>query len=118
MIPLVSLHHGTVNSQGRVVLPVEVRRALDIQAGDRLDFVIEADLVHLVTPRMRAHALWARNDGGDAGDSARDVRAARTADQAKVAARWARIDAAVAESGARSEDEIAEEVFAALGLKP
>lgn len=126
-----SLHYGTVNNQGRIVLPVEVRRALDIQAGDRLDFVIEADVVHLVTPRMRAEALWAKNSGGDAGDSTRavrdstrdagdstrNVRAARTADQAKVAARWARIDAAVAESGARSEDEIAEEVFAALGLK-
>ena len=118
MLSLVSLHFGTVNNQGRVVLPVEIRRALDIQAGDRLEFVIEADVVHLITPRIRAEALWAKNDGGDAGDSTGDVRAARTSDQAKVAARWARIGAAVAESESKSEDEIADEVFVVLGLTP
>jgi AbrB family looped-hinge helix DNA binding protein len=119
----VSLHFGTVNNQGRVVLPVEVRRALDLQAGDRLEFVIEADVVHLITPRMRAEALWAKNGGADDGvggarDRAGDLRAARAAEQAAAAARWERIDAAVVESGSKPELEIADQVLAALGLTP
>lgn len=73
--------HGTVNKQGRVVIPAEVRAALALEAGDRVEFVVEASGVRLVSARTAAMAVWANNTGGDTGDSTAKVRATRTQDQ-------------------------------------
>ncbi|ADG75940.1 transcriptional regulator, AbrB family [Cellulomonas flavigena DSM 20109] len=110
-----SSHFGTVNAQGRVVVPVEVRRALRIASGDRVEFVVEGDAVRLVTPRMRAMALWAQNHGGDAGDSTRDVRASRAVDQHVDEAAERRI-AARAAAETRSDEEIIAGLVVDLGL--
>lgn len=110
-----SSHFGTVNAQGRVVVPVEVRRVLGINSGDRVEFLIEDRVVRLMTPRMRAMALWAKNYGGDAGDSTRAMREYRTADQQADAAAEQRIAARVAVE-TRNDDEMAADLFADLGL--
>jgi AbrB family looped-hinge helix DNA binding protein len=112
---LMSSTFGTVNAQGRVVVPVEVRRALGITSGDRVEFLVADGEVRLVTPRMRAMALWAKNHGGDAGDSTRAVREHRTADQQAEAEAEQRIAARV-DAETRNDDEIAAELFAGLGL--
>lgn len=72
---------STINAQGRIVIPADVRRALGLHAGDRVDFVVGIDGVRLVTARMAAQNIWANNTGGDAGNSTADVRAYREADQ-------------------------------------
>ena len=60
-------------------------------------------------------AVWANNHGGEAGDSADDVRRSRQADSAQSSAKWDRVDA-LAEADARCEDEIEEGLLAQLGL--
>lgn len=107
--------YSTVNAQGRVVVPIEVRRVLGISSGDRLEFLVEDEEVRLVTPRMRAMMLWAKNHGGDAGDSTRAVREYRTADQQADAAAEQRIAARVA-AETRTDEEMAAALFADLGL--
>lgn len=108
--------YSVVNAQGRVVVPAEVRRALGINGGDRLEFLVEDNNeVRLVTPRMRAMMLWANNHGGDAGDSTRAVREYRTADQQADAAAEQRIAARVA-AETRTDEEMAATLLADLGL--
>ena len=34
---------ATVTSKGQVTIPKEIRRVLKVEAGDRLDFVVDAD---------------------------------------------------------------------------
>ncbi len=34
---------ATVTSKGQVTIPKEIRRVLRVEAGDRIDFIIEAD---------------------------------------------------------------------------
>jgi hypothetical protein len=60
-------------------------------------------------------AVWANNQGGDAGDSVKDVRVARLADRARGRAKQERAAAAVA-ADRRSEHEIEEGLLAQLGL--
>ena len=62
-----------------------------------------------------AVSLWANNHGGDAGDSVADVRRFRNEDRDASDARFERVLATPA-SG-RSEDEIADDLMAALGLE-
>jgi AbrB family looped-hinge helix DNA binding protein len=69
-----------VSPQGRVVIPIEIRRALEVAGGGRVRFVLEHGEVSVVSSRTLAIGLWANNHGGDAGDSFADVRAARHAD--------------------------------------
>jgi len=47
---------ATVTSKGRVTIPKEVRRALQVEAGDRIAFVIEAD-DHVVV-RMLGRSIF------------------------------------------------------------
>lgn len=106
-----------LSAEGRVVVPREVRAALGVRSGDRIVFHIDVDgQVRISTPRLMAMSVWANNEGGDGGDSAEDVRKARIADQDEAEARYARI-ADEQRSDARSEDEVAAELLAALGLR-
>ncbi|MGH8870009.1 MAG: AbrB/MazE/SpoVT family DNA-binding domain-containing protein [Actinomycetes bacterium] len=107
-----------VSAEGRVVIPAEIRRILGIGPGDRVRFVMEEGQVHLVTPRLLAMSLWADNHGGDAGDSAADVRAARDEDRRVDERAQDRIDADVAaDADPRSDDELAGDLLAAVGLR-
>ena len=47
--------HSTVTSKGQTTIPGGIRRALGIQPGDRLDYVVQADHVVLrVSPGTQA----------------------------------------------------------------
>lgn len=106
---------ATVNAQGRIVVPAGVRQALGIASGDRVEFLVDETGVRLITPRMRAMTLWAKNHGGDAGDSTRAVRASRTDDQRADSEAEQRVADRVA-AEPRDHDEMAAELFADLGL--
>ena len=102
--------------ENRVVVPRQVRDALGVRAGDRVVFLLDGDgSVRVSTPRLMAMAVWAHNNGGDAGDSTADMRQERNADQAAGEAKFARI-AATQQADERTEDEIADQLMAALGL--
>ncbi len=104
-----------LSSEGRVVIPAAVRRALGVGPGDRVRFVVEDGEVKLVSAKSLLSALWANNHGGDAGDSVVDVRRSRQADSARSNAKWDRV-AVSAQADARSEQEIEEGLLAQLGL--
>ncbi|MDQ1250646.1 MAG: hypothetical protein QG597_5025 [Actinomycetota bacterium] len=105
-----------LSKENRVVVPRQVRDALGIGSGDRVVFLLDGDgSVRVSTPRLMAMAVWARNTGGDVGDSTADLRQQRNADQAAAEAKFARI-AATQQADERTEDEIADQLMAALGL--
>ena len=107
---------ATLSAENRVVIPREVRAALGVRAGDRIVFHVDADgLVRLLTSRLMAASLWAKNHGGDAGDSAEDVRQERNKDQSAAEAKYVRI-AVAREADNRTEDEVAADLMSALGL--
>lgn len=105
-----------LSRENRVVVPREVRAALGVRSGDRIVFHLDPDgQVRLMTPRLMAMSVWAKNHGGDAGNSAEDIRQQRIEDQAAVDAKYARI-AATQEEDVRSEDEITSELMSSLGI--
>lgn len=108
-----------VSPEGRVVIPIEVRRALEVAAGGRVRFVLEAGKVSVVSSRTLAVALWANNHGGEAGDSVTDVRAARGQDRDAEAQNQRRVASDVRSSAKRdqrSDDEVAADLMAAMSL--
>ena len=108
-----------VSPEGRVVIPIAVRRALEVAGGGRVRFVLEDGQVSVVSSRTLAVALWANNHGGDAGDSVADVRAGRSQDQDVEAQNQGRVASAVDSSAnrdQRSDDEVAAGLLAAVGL--
>ena len=106
-----------VSPEGRVVIPIEVRRALEVAGGGRVRFVLEDGQVSVVSSRTLAVALWANNHGGDAGDSVADVRAARSQDQDVEAQNQRRVASDLHSSARdqRSDDEVAADLLAAVG---
>lgn len=104
-----------LSPEGRVVIPASVRSVLGIGPGDRVRFVVEDGLVTLVTAQSLLSAVWAKNQGDDAGDSVVDVREVRHADRARSAAKRNRMAEAVA-TESRSEEEIESGLLAQLGL--
>lgn len=42
-----------VSTKGRIVIPEQLRRRLDIRAGDSLDVSVEEDRIVLTTPKKR-----------------------------------------------------------------
>lgn len=70
-----------LSKESRVVVPAVIRKQLDISPGDEVAFVIEHDVVRIVSPRALQTAVWTNNHGGDAGDSAIDIREQRLRDQ-------------------------------------
>jgi AbrB family looped-hinge helix DNA binding protein len=105
-----------ISPEGRIVVPAEIRRLLAVRPGDTLEFEVQDGNVLLVTPRARAAQVWANNHGGDAGDSVRSVRAARSGDQDAVRARWARVDLAVEASRSRDTAALTAELLSAVGF--
>lgn len=108
-----------VSPQGRVVIPIEIRRALDVADGGRVRFVLDQGEVSVVSSRTLAIGLWANNHGGDAGDSVVDVHAARRADQVVETRNRHRIEVDLSSSAKldrRTDDEVAADLLAAVGL--
>jgi AbrB family looped-hinge helix DNA binding protein len=70
-----------IGPEGRVVIPVAIRRLLGVSAGDHVQFVVLDGHVELVSARQLAHQMWANNHGGDALDSTDVVRAERAHDR-------------------------------------
>lgn len=99
-----------VSAEGRVVIPAEVRRAMALHEGDRVQFLVDDDGVRLVTPAMLRYRLWANNHGGDAGDSAADMRAVRDSD-AQDECGWTPVE------DDRSDDAILADLVTGLGLR-
>ncbi|MGE0484395.1 MAG: AbrB/MazE/SpoVT family DNA-binding domain-containing protein [Gammaproteobacteria bacterium] len=58
---------STVTSKGQITLPREVRRALGLDAGDKVDFVAIEGGYKLVPVRADVHALRGRFAGRAAG---------------------------------------------------
>jgi len=70
-----------VNSQGRVVIPVEVRKRLGLDGEGLIQFMFgPGDEVRIVTPEQLRFVMWANNHGADGGDSSVDVRLMRDND--------------------------------------
>lgn len=108
-----------VSPEGRVVIPIEIRRVLEVAGGGRVRFVLEEGEVRVVSSHTLAVALWANNHGGDAGDSVGDVRAARSEDQNVEAQNQRRIASDLGsptKRDRRSDDEVAADLLAAVGL--
>lgn len=47
-----------LGDKGRLVIPVEVRRTLNLQPGDKLLFVVEDDQVRLTTRRALVDSIY------------------------------------------------------------
>jgi AbrB family looped-hinge helix DNA binding protein len=109
--------HTTLSSQGRLVLPAELRRALDLHAGDVLSLTLDQEgVVRLATARQLANQLWAAYaDAEEApvGTAATQLREMRDAEAAKLTARHERISARRA-AAERTEDELEAELMADL----
>lgn len=82
---MVKVLESKVSPEGRVSIPVAVRRQLGVQPGDSVRFLLGEDgQYRLATSRSVAEALWARNTGPDAGDAGETVRAMREAEDRRV----------------------------------
>lgn len=115
----VAAFHTTVSSQGRVVLPAALRRALDLREGDTLNLSLDQDgVVRMATARQLANSLWdAYADAEEApvGTAVAALREMRDADVSQTDAKYARVSARRAAVD-RSEDDLAVELMADLGL--
>jgi AbrB family looped-hinge helix DNA binding protein len=71
----------TLSSKGQIVLPSEIRQALGLQQGDRLNIALEGD--HLVLTRLRPvpEQNWQRWRGCLAGTWALQEHLAEHADE-------------------------------------
>lgn len=111
--------HTTVSSQGRVVLPAALRKALDLHEGDTLNLSLNQDgVVRMVTARQLANSLWdtyADAEEAPAGTTAAALREMRDADVAQTDAKNARVSARRAAVD-RSEDDLAADLMADVGL--
>ena len=87
-----------------------------MRSGDRLVFIVEGEEVRVTSARQLATQVWANNHGGDAGDAVADVRALRLADQQASEDALERIEADVRQADRRSDDEVAADLLASLGL--
>ena len=107
-----------VSPQGRVVIPIEVRRALEVAGGGRVRFVLEDGQVSVVSSRTLAVALWANNQGDAAGDSVADVRTARNQERDLDARNQSLLASPLPSSAGdqRSDDEVAADLLAAVGF--
>ena len=118
MSPMVDVveFHTTLSSQGRLVLPAELRRALDLHAGDVLSLTLDQEgVVRLITARQLANQLWAAYAAAEeapAGTAATQLREMRDAEAAKLT-KHERISARRA-AAERTEDELEAELMADL----
>jgi bifunctional DNA-binding transcriptional regulator/antitoxin component of YhaV-PrlF toxin-antitoxin module len=114
--PVAATFEGKLNAEGRVVVPVAIRRLLGVSSGDRLLFVSDADgNVRLTSVKAVIHGVWANNHGGDGGDSGEDVRRMREADRTRELEQLQDISQQDALDD-RTDDEVANGLFASLNI--
>lgn len=119
MSPMVDVaeFRATLSSQGRLVLPAELRRALDLHPGDVLSLTLDQEgVVRFTTARQLANQLWAAYaDAEEApvGTAAKQLREMRDTEAAKLTARHERISTRRA-AAERTEDELEAELLADL----
>jgi AbrB family looped-hinge helix DNA binding protein len=107
-----------MSSQGRLVLPVAVRHALDLQTGDTLSLSLDNDgVVRIVTARRLATNLWDAFASPEQpqGTAAAELSDIRAADAELAEAKFAAISERRA-SVERSDDELTAELMTDLGL--
>lgn len=110
-----SVFESKVNSDGRAVIPAELRHRMGLRSGDQIQFILGADgHVRIATRRSMAEELWANNHGGDVVDIGAKVRANRDDDALGDAV-------SLGEQLETGDDEYSEEqrsavLLAALGL--
>lgn len=105
------LIESRVNSQGRVVIPAEVRKLLGLEGEGTIQFMVGADhSVRIVTPEMLRFSMWANNRGGDGGDSSVDVRMMRDLDAESLS------QDDVIDDDPRSDEELFSDLTKALDL--
>jgi AbrB family looped-hinge helix DNA binding protein len=75
------VQESKVSAEGRVSIPADIRHALGLQAGDRVQFVLDGATVRLVTARSLAESVWSHNTGGDACDAGEVIREVREAEE-------------------------------------
>ena len=82
-----------VSSEGRIVIPAELRRRMNLRAGDVIRFGFDEATGRLeILPAQRLiDVMWANNTGGDAGDSGEAMRLHRQSDQQAAADSEARV---------------------------
>ena len=105
------LIESRVNSQGRVVIPAEVRKLLGLRGEGTIQFVVGGDDgVRIVTAEMLRFSMWANNQGGDGGDSSVDIRAMRDRDAESL------LQDDVVDDDPRSDDELFADLTKAFDL--
>jgi AbrB family looped-hinge helix DNA binding protein len=103
------LIESRVNSQGRLVIPAEVRKRLGLHGEGLVHFIVGPDDdVRIVTPDLLRLSMWANNHGGDGGDSSVDMRVTRDEDAESLV----RDD--VVDNDPRSDDELFDDLARAL----
>ncbi|GGK15828.1 hypothetical protein GCM10010124_05580 [Pilimelia terevasa] len=103
---------ATVESKvtgGRVQIPASVRRTLGLADDDRLLWVSDSSGVRVTTRRALTEEVWAANTGGDAIDTAAEVREMRRGDVAQER----RGGGARAWEGVDTDDAVLDELFGA-----
>lgn len=105
-----------VGSEGRLVIPAEVRKRMRLRTGDMIHFSFDEDTGdwRIFTVEHLVEQLWANNAGGDAVDSTDLVRLGRIHDQMVDAGSEERL---AAEAGQpRDEEAETQRLLSALGL--
>lgn len=110
----VARHPVKIGPSSRAVIPAQVRELLGVSEGDRIEFLVDGGEVRVVSARVRMAGVWAKNHGGDAGDSALVMRELRAQDVALDEARWERT-LGREDADARSDADLAADLLAQLG---
>ena len=105
-----------LSPEGRIVIPVEVRRRLNLHPGDVIHFGFGANegRVEIFTSQHLIDQVWANNHGDGEVDSAQAVRQLRQDDQAAQEASEARVRAEADEPW--DEAAATSRLLSALGL--
>lgn len=82
-----------LSSEGRIVIPAEFRRRLNLHPGDVIHFGFDPDTsrLEIFAARHLIDLMWSNNYGGDAVDSVDAVRLLRQDDQQAVEESEARL---------------------------
>ncbi|HYO85261.1 MAG TPA: AbrB/MazE/SpoVT family DNA-binding domain-containing protein [Dermatophilaceae bacterium] len=108
-------HPVKIGPSSRAVIPAQVRELLGVGEGDCIEFILDGGEVRVVSARLRMTGIWAKNHGGDAGESAQDVRELRAQDAALDETKWERTLGQDAVD-TRTDDELAADLLGQLGV--
>ncbi len=77
---------ATITDQGRVTIPVEVRRALGIRGYGQVEFVVDAEGVRLQAPRFTLEEVFGSVESisGTSADFDREIESAMAAETLRL----------------------------------